>query len=258
VSGLEVRDLKVRIGGKVLVREASFSAPAAQITGLVGPNGAGKSTLMRALLGLTEGGGGKVQFADADLLAMRRRDRARMCAFVEQSASTEIRMTVEEVVSLGRLPFQPAWQAAPDRGDAAAIGAALAAIGMSGFADRLFSTLSGGEQQRVHLARALAQEPRLLVLDEPTSHLDVRGQHEMLGLLRDRSSAGLTVLMAIHDLNLAAAYCDWLVVMRAGAVVAQGAPEALLSPPLLQDVYDVETTVMQHPKTGKPLIAFGG
>src|SRR5690606_6015064 len=153
----------------------SFAAPAGQVIGLIGPNGAGKSTLLAALLGLVSAQG-TIRFEDADLPSMPRRDRARLAAMVEQSASTEERLTVRDVVALGRIPFEPAWQAEPGPGDAAVIEAALKETGMTAFATRLFHTLSGGEQQRVHLARALAQEPRLLLLDEPTSHLDIAGQ----------------------------------------------------------------------------------
>ncbi|MFD2649735.1 ABC transporter ATP-binding protein [Devosia albogilva] len=256
MSGLVVTRLSVHGGEQTIVDAATLSAPAGQITGLVGPNGAGKSTMMRAALGLGETVGGEVHFAGADLLAMGRRERAKICAFVEQTATTETRITVREVVGLGRLPHQPSWQAEPSEKDETIVEQALAAVELSAFADRVFNTLSGGEQQRVHLARALAQQPRLLVLDEPTSHLDMRAQRHMLELLRGRATAGLTVLMAIHDLNLAAGYCDRLVVMNYGRIVAEGAPEDVLTPALLRDVYGIEASVIAHPVTGKPLIAY--
>jgi len=257
MSGLVVSQLSVRAGGRTIVDAASFRAARGQITGLVGPNGAGKSTVMRAAIGLTDSTGGTVRFDEADLLGMDRRQRARTCAFMEQSATTETRITVGEVVALGRLPHQPSWQAEPGAEDDRVIHRALMVTGTLGLSGRQFNTLSGGEQQRVHLARTLAQQPRLLVLDEPTSHLDVRAQHEMLGLLRERAADGLTVLMAIHDLNLAAAFCDRIVVMGNGRIVAEGAPEAVLEPGLLQDVYGIEASIIPHPTTGRPLIAYG-
>ncbi len=256
MSGLVVTRLSVRAGERKIVDDATFSAPAGQVTGLVGPNGAGKSTVMRAALGFGGTTAGEVLFAGADLLAIARRERAKICAFVEQTATTETRITVREVVGLGRLPHQPSWQAEPSEEDDAVVEQALAAVDLSAFADRVFSTLSGGEQQRVHLARALAQQPRLLVLDEPTSHLDIRAQRHMLDLLRDRATAGLTVLMAIHDLNLAAGYCDRVVVMNDGRIVSEGAPGNVLLPALLREVYGVEATVMTNPRTGRPLIAY--
>ncbi len=256
MSGLVVTGLSVRAGDRMIVDSATFTAPAGQVTGLVGPNGAGKSTLMRALLGLGPSTAAEVRFEGSDLLAMGRRERARTCAFVEQSATTETRITVREVVGLGRLPHQPSWQAEPAEPDETIIRQAFEAVDLGAFADRVFNTLSGGEQQRVHLARALAQEPRLLVLDEPTSHLDVRAQKDMLDLLRERSTAGLTVLMAIHDLNLAAGYCDRVVVMSCGGIVSEGVPEAVLTPAMLRDVYGVAASVIPHPATGRPLIAY--
>ena len=157
---------------------------------------------------------------------------------------------------LGRIPFQSVWQSEPSTTDGLAIDAALASVGMAGFAGRHYHTLSGGEQQRLQVARALAQEPQLLVLDEPTNHLDVHAQLSILGLLRRRAQAGATVLLALHDLNLAAAFCDDLVVLHGGKLVTQGTPEAVLTPALLRDVYGVKASLLRHPGTGRPLIAY--
>ncbi|HEY8577057.1 MAG TPA: ABC transporter ATP-binding protein [Devosia sp.] len=256
MTGLIVQNLDVALSGQSLVRDITFSAPVGAVTGLIGPNGAGKSTLMRAMLGLGPIGGGTVHFGGEDLLALPARQRAQRVAFVEQSNTTEARLAVGDVVLLGRIPFQSVWQFAPSAADVAMVEAALAAVGMLAFRDRLYHTLSGGEQQRVQIARALAQEPRLLVLDEPTSHLDIHAQLTMLDLLQQRARAGMTVVLALHDLNLAAAYCDQLVVLHGGATAAQGNPSEVLSPSLLKAVYGVAASVLPHPATGKPLIAY--
>jgi iron complex transport system ATP-binding protein len=256
MSGLIVSDLGVTLGGKAVVDAVSLVAEPGQVTGLIGPNGAGKSSLMRAMLGLTPVGSGKVTFDGTDLLAMPNRLRAQRAAFVEQSGSTEARLTAHDVVMLGRIPFQSVWQSAPSAQDLQVVDMALAAVDMGPLAGRLFHTLSGGEQQRVLIGRALAQEPRLLVLDEPTSHLDVHAQLATLDLLRRRARAGATVVLALHDLNLAAAYCDALVVLSHGRVVGAGAPGDVLTPALLRTVYGVDATLLRHPGTGRPVIAY--
>lgn len=256
MSGLLVSKASVLAGYKTVVDNVEFTAPAGQLTGLIGPNGAGKSTLMRAILGLQRLDAGSVLFGDRDLLAMSRRDRARLSAFVEQSGGTDTLLSVHDAVMLARIPFQSIWQTAHALEDEEAVSKALDAIGMSSFADRSYHTLSGGEQQRVQLARALAQQPKLLVLDEPTNHLDIHAQLRTLKLLRNSAEAGATVLLSLHDLNLAAAFCDTLVVLHRGRVVTQGQPTAVLTAALLREVYEVQASVLPHPLTGRPLLAF--
>lgn len=256
MSGLVVSALSVHIGTLAIIKNVSLTARPGALTGLIGPNGAGKSTLMQAILGLSPVATGTVHFNDADLLAMPRTDRARLAAFVQQSVGTDARITAHDVVMLGRIPFQSVWQSAPSPQDDAAVAAALDAVDMAAFSTRLYHTLSGGEQQRIQLARALAQQPRLLLLDEPTSHLDINAQLATLSLLSARARAGATVLVALHDLNLAATFCDELIVLHHGEQVACGPPEAVLTPPILQSVYQVKATLLRHPDTGRPLIAY--
>jgi iron complex transport system ATP-binding protein len=255
-GGLSVRDIRVRLGAQAILDAVDLVAEPGTVTGLIGPNGAGKSTLLRAILGLIPIEAGAVTFDGADLLAMPRRSRAQVAAFVEQSAGTDARLTAHEVVMLGRIPFQTVWQVSPSPQDARVADEALASVDMRSFAGRLYHTLSGGEQQRIQIARALAQQPRLLLLDEPTSHLDVHAQLATLSLLQQRAKAGATVLLALHDLNLAAGFCDRLILLHNGRPVAAGTPEAVLTPALLRSVYGVEVTVLRHPGSGRPLIAY--
>ena len=255
-AGLQARNVEVHRGGQAILSAVDFAAAPGQITGLIGPNGAGKSTLLGAVLGLVPLSAGTVTFDGVDLLAMPRRSRAQLAALVEQSATTDERLAVRDVVALGRIPFQTVWQSTPSPADRAQIHAALAAVGMAPFADRLYPTLSGGEQQRVQIARALAQEPQLLLLDEPTSHLDIHAQLTTLHLLRQRAQAGATVVIALHDINLAASFCDTLVVLHGGRQVASGPPDQVLTPALLHDVYGVAATILRHPATGHTLIAY--
>lgn len=255
-SGLVVAGVTVRAGGAVILDDVSFTAASGAVTGLIGPNGAGKSTLMRAALGLTPLDAGRIAFDGTDLPGMSRRARAKLSAFVEQTGTSETHLTAREVVLLGRIPFQSVWQSGPSSADIAATDDALDVVQMTGFAERLYHTLSGGEQQRLQIARALAQQPQLLILDEPTNHLDVHAQLAILNLLRQRAKAGATILVALHDLNLAAAFCDTLVVLAGGRQAAEGIPEAVLTPALLRTVYQVDATLLRHPKTGRPMIAY--
>ena len=256
MDGLRVAGARILRGGKTIVADAKFSAPSGKVTGLVGPNGAGKSTLISAIVGIERPEAGDLTFEGANLVGMGRRERAGTCAYVEQSASTEERLSVADVVALGRIPHLPAWAVELSTDDETVVAGALEKVGMAGFAGRQFNTLSGGEQQRVHIARALAQEPRLLVLDEPTSHLDIRAQLQVLHLLDGLAKAGGTVLVALHDLNLALRFCDWLVVLDAGQVVAEGLPVEVLREDLLASVYGVHARLIEGPSG--PVIAYEG
>jgi iron complex transport system ATP-binding protein len=189
-----------------------------------------------------------------DLLALPRRERARRVAFVEQEATTELPLTVRAVVGLGRAPYESVLGGRdPDAADA--VDEALRVAGVAGFADREVTTLSGGERQRVMLARALAQRPGILILDEPTNHLDIAAQLEVLELLADLARGGTTVLAALHDLSLAAAHADAVVVLSHGRVVASGATPSTLTPALVHDVFGVEASFVPNPLTGRPLLA---
>jgi iron complex transport system ATP-binding protein len=261
-QGLDVRDVTVRAGGATsttLVDGATFTAPAGAVTALLGPNGAGKSTLLRAVAGVERPATGSVTFAGEDLLAMKRRDRARRLAFVEQEATTELPLTVRAVVALGRTPYGSMLGAAVgadrDPDGVVAIDDALETAGVAGFADRDVTTLSGGERQRVMLARALAQGPRILVLDEPTNHLDIAAQLDVLAVMRGLAASGTTVIAALHDLSSAAAHADAVVVMSHGRVVANGPTAATLTPELVREVYRVEARWIDNPLTGKPVLA---
>jgi iron complex transport system ATP-binding protein len=248
--------ITVRAGAVALVDDASFEAPAGALTALLGPNGAGKSTLLRAVAGIDRPASGAVHDGDDDLLAMHRRQRARRLALVEQESATELPLTVRAVVGLGRTPHETLLGGRdPDAG--AAIDEAMRLAGVAGFASRDVTSLSGGERQRVMLARALAQQPRILMLDEPTNHLDVAAQLEVLDLLARLTAEGTTVLAALHDLTLAAAHADHVVVLSHGRVVANGPTTETLTPALLREVYGVAAEWTTNPLTGTPLLAVG-
>ncbi len=255
-DGLRASGIGVSIDGTVIVEGVHCSVQPGRLTVLIGPNGAGKSTLIRVLAGVTRPNSGSLSWNGADWLAQPRRRRARIAALVEQDARAELPMSVETVVGLGRTPYR-SLLAAASRDDDAVVRAAMETIGIEHFAGRSFETLSGGERQRVHLARALAQQPELLLLDEPTNHLDVHAQLASLELVAALShEQGVAAFAVLHDLNLAAAYADDLIVLHAGRVVAAGPPHLVLTSEMLLTVYGVEASILQHPVTGRPLIAY--
>jgi iron complex transport system ATP-binding protein len=241
-----------RVGGAVLLDDVDLEVPAGAVVGLVGPNGSGKSTLLRLLYrGLAPQEG--VAWLDGrELWELPARDAARLVGAVPQDQPFEMDLTVSELVLLGRLPHQRMLTGDGPR-DHEAVAAALAATGIEHLAERSLTTLSGGERQRALVARALAQEPSVLLLDEPTNHLDVRYQHELLGLL---GSLGLTTLVALHDLNLAAAYCDGVVVLHRGRVLAAGPVALVLTPLVVEATFGLAASVVTHPATGGTQLLF--
>ena len=247
---LTISGLGTRLGGRWVLDGIDATPPTGGLTGLLGPNGAGKTTLLRLIAGLLEPERGAVLAGGAPVHALPRRARARRIALLEQDSSSTVPLTVREVVALGRIPYRTLWGADPDDG---AVDRALANARAAHLADRPWSDLSGGERQRVHIARALAQEPELLLLDEPTNHLDVSAQLSLLTFVRDLPT---TTIAALHDLNLAAAFCEHVLVLSEGHLAAAGHPRDVLRPELLRDVYGVDCDVLTHPRTGRPVIAF--
>jgi iron complex transport system ATP-binding protein len=252
---LYVAEVSARVDDKTLVDAASFDAPSGALTALLGPNGAGKSTLLRVVAGVLRPASGTVHLDGDDLLAMRRRDRARRVALVEQDASTELPLT-GRAVALGRTPHE-ALLGGRDPASERSVTQALTDAGALPFAERELPSLSGGERQRVLLARALAQQPRLLLLDEPMNHLDIAAQLDVLGVLTRLAATGVTVVAAMHDLALAASHADHVVVLSGGRVVAVGPTAETLTPALIHEVYGVRAAWTTHPITGKALLAIG-
>ncbi|RAN92265.1 ABC transporter I family member [Micromonospora saelicesensis] len=225
-------------GVRILAGVALTAEPGATV-GLLGPNGSGKSSLLRLLAGLARPESGRVLLDDVAVDAIPRRALARRIAVVTQQVATDVEMSALEVVLLGRTPYRPRL-AGVGAADLELARRALAEAGLAGFEQRRWSSLSGGERQRVDLARALVQEPDLLLLDEPTNHLDIRHQLDLLRFLAESAS---TVVVTLHDLNLAAQHCDRLVLLYGGRVVAAGTPVEVLTTSRIEQVYQVRTDV---------------
>jgi len=224
--------------------DITLDVASGRMTALLGPNGAGKSTLLQILLGTLKPAAGELRFLDRALDAWNRKELAREIGVVPQGEAEPL-FSAREIVAMGRYPYLGPWQREGPE-DLAAIHRAMERCDVTAFADRWLSTLSGGERQRVRLARALAQEPSVLVLDEPTTFLDVRHEMTTFALLRDLRDAGTTVVLATHNLNLAARYADELVLMREGRVAAHGAPTHVLTAERLGEVYEWPVAVESH------------
>ncbi|MEW1638379.1 ABC transporter ATP-binding protein [Streptomyces sp. NPDC093801] len=249
---LAVEALRYEAEGRTLLHGIGLAARPGETVGVVGPNGSGKTTLLRCVHGALRPAAGRVLFDGVDASALGVRGRARRVAVVPQDAAGTFGLTVREVVSMGRSPHKRFWeQDGPD--DRLRVTQALETVGARGLAGRRFDGLSGGERQRALVARALVQEPGLLALDEPTNHLDIRYQLEVLGLVR---RLPVTSLIVLHDLNLAAAFCDRLYVLAGGRVVAQGPPAEVLTEELIAEVYGVRAHVAVHPATLAPSIVY--
>ncbi|WP_436501833.1 ABC transporter ATP-binding protein [Actinokineospora sp. HUAS TT18] len=245
---VELRDLTVA----EIVADVSFTVETGTVVGLVGPNGSGKTTTLRCVYRALVPDGGAVLLGGEPLTGMAPRDSARVMAAVTQDTQVDLDFTVAEVVAMARLPHKGTFDRDTEA-DAAICAEALAQVDATHLAHRSVLTLSGGERQRVLVARALAQQPRVLVLDEPTNHLDLRHQHEVLALVAD---TGLTVLTVLHDLNLAAAYCDRVHVLAAGRIVASGQPAEVFTPGLVAEVFGVRAHVVDHPVSGVPQLIY--
>ncbi|MFH8792751.1 ABC transporter ATP-binding protein [Streptomyces sp. NPDC017941] len=224
------------VAGRRIVADVGLDIAPGETVGLIGPNGSGKSSLLRCLAGLRTPTAGSVAYDREPIRRWSKRRVARHVAFVEQAADTDSDLRVADVVGLGRTPFGDRWRGLDAR-DRAVVGAALDRVGLTELRERPWKALSGGERQRAHIARALAQQPYAILLDEPTNHLDVRHQLELLSLL---ASTDQTVLIALHDLSLAARYCDRLLLLHGGRLVAAGVPRDVLTSRLLAEVFEVD------------------
>ncbi|MBW3085472.1 Fe(3+) dicitrate transport ATP-binding protein FecE [Austwickia sp. TVS 96-490-7B] len=247
---VEMDGLSWVVGGRAILDGVSADVPAGSITAIVGPNGSGKTTLLHVIAGVRPATHGEIRYDGEPVRGMPARLRARRVALMEQNPVTDLELTVQDVVRLGRTPHQGRWSADAEQDEIVADSMRVA--GVEELAERLWPTLSGGEQQRVHLARALAQRPRVLLLDEPTNHLDLRHRLDFLDVL---TTLGITTVVVLHDLDLAAYFCDRLVVLDRGRVVAQGPTAEVLSEGLVRRVFGVEGRVERE---GRPRFVWTG
>ena len=235
---LRAESLGWSVDGKTILSGVSVEIRPQVMSMIIGLNGSGKTTLLHLLAGLRKPGEGRVWLGKRDLARIGSKERSGMMALLEQNSSAHVELTVRDVVGLGRIPHRGRWRMGKHGGgrDAVIVEEAMATTGVVELSERAWSSLSGGEKQRVQLARALAQEPEILMLDEPTNHLDLRHQIDLLERVR---SLGLTTITVIHDLDLAAAYADDVIVLDSGRMVATGPADDVLTSNVVRDHFGV-------------------
>jgi iron complex transport system ATP-binding protein len=249
---LQIENMSFSYTDKKTIDDIRLSVQKGEFVGLIGPNGSGKSTVLKNLYRALVPDCGTVLLDGRDLFRMSHREAAKKLGVVGQENEVPFDFLVEEIVAMGRSPHKKLFD--PDtKEDAYIIHHALEHLGMADMAKRNYQNLSGGEKQRVLIARVIAQETDFLILDEPTNHLDISYQLQIFDFVKRLK---VTVLSAIHDLNMAALYCDRLYVLKEGKIVMQGPPEAVLTPVAIQDIYGVRCNTAIHPVTGKVAITF--
>ena len=245
VSLLATDNLCARIEEVDILKDVSLQLAPGEMLGLIGPNGAGKTTLLRCLAGLLSPESGGVSWEGRSLSVLGERQRSHALAYLAQGAPAHWPLSVERVVELGRIPHRAWWQS-PGEEDAAAVKAAMHQAEVSHLGERIVTTLSGGERTRVLLARVFATQPRCILADEPVASLDPYHQLHVMELLRTHASGGRAVVVVLHDLELAARYCDRLILLSGGELVAQGDPRTVLAGPAVAESFGVELTLAER------------
>ncbi|OLO42761.1 ABC transporter [Alkalihalophilus pseudofirmus] len=249
---LSVQSVITKLDQKQIIEDINFTVNDGEFVGVIGPNGSGKSTLLKTIYRIYAPHTGGIFINQSNTKDWTNRKFAQKVAVVGQESSVPFDFTVEDIVRMGRHPHKKFLEK-DNAYDEEIVTRSLREVGIEHYRSKIFANLSGGEKQRVLIARALAQEPQLFILDEPTNHLDI---HHQLNLLDVVKGLKLTSLAALHDLNLAASYCDRLLVIYEGKIVAEGSPEQVLTEQLLADVFHVNGTVIKHPLTGKTHILY--
>lgn len=251
---LKVENINCGYLGGFMLQDINFEVKKGSFTGIIGPNGSGKTTLFKGITGDIDLVGGGIFLQETNILNLDIKQKAQKIAVVSQSIDVAD-ITVEDYVLMGRLPFRNLFQFIESKKDYEIANKYIEFVGIQKYKDKLMSEISGGEQQLAAIARALTQEPEILLLDEPTSHLDISHQIQILNLIQQlNENKKLTVLMIIHDLNLASEYCDYLVMMNNGEVYVQGTPEKVLNYKHIEEVYKTVVVTQENPLSKKPVM----
>lgn len=249
---LAVQQLQLAYQDKIVVTGLNVAFPERKITALIGPNGCGKSTVLKSLARLLKPKSGTVSMNNGDIWRQSAREYAKTLAFLPQQHIVPEGISVKELVAYGRSPYLNIWGRLGEE-DRRLVDAAMAATHTSELAEQLVSNLSGGQQQRVFLAMTLAQNADFVLLDEPTTYLDLNRQAELMAMMRQMQRQNKTVITVLHDLNQACRYCDHLVVLKQGRLMAQGSPDEVMSVELLKEVFELNVEIHRDPVSGTPM-----
>jgi iron complex transport system ATP-binding protein len=251
---IQVEHLDKKFDGRQVLRDIGFEVKPGEFFGIIGPNGSGKSTLLRLLSGVDPASAGNIKLQGKSIAAYSRKELARWLAVLQQDALPPMGFTVREVVEMGRYPFQN-WLGEDTADASALVDHIIEKLDLGPLLDRTIELLSGGERQRVALGKVMAQQPSLLMLDEPTTFLDIGYQIQMMDYIKGwQRETSLTVVAVLHDLNLAAQYCNRLLVVHEGRLAAIGTPEEIIKSELIAQVYGTEPIVLKHPINQAPQI----
>ena len=249
---VQVKNLKFSIDKKEILNDISFDVPKGAFIGIIGPNGSDKSTLLKNIYRLYKPSSGNILLDNKELSKMKDKDCAKEIAVLAQESNSQFDFTVEQIVKMGRYPYKSMFEDYSKK-DLQMVRDMLKKVGLDGYSDRSFSNLSGGEKQRTLIARALVQNTDFLILDEPTNHLDIGYQIQLMDLVR---SLNITTLSAIHDMNIASMYCDYLIVMKAGKIINFGTVEEVITSEMLKNVFGVNAYVGVNPVNNKLQVSF--
>jgi iron complex transport system ATP-binding protein len=255
---LELKNVDYGYRDYILLKDLSLNVREGEVLGILGPNGCGKTTLLKHLNKNLSPQGGHILLDGEDLETIAKRDIAKKVAVVPQTNEVHFSFTVRDIVSMGRMPFQGLMEGM-SRSDDEIVDSALERVGLAGYGERHINVMSGGERQRVIIARALAQTPKILLMDEPTLHLDINSQFDVLDLVRDLCKQdGLTVVIVSHDLGMVARYCDRILMIHDHNILALGTPEEVLTPENMEAVFGVDAELVYDEKTKENTVFLHG
>ena len=249
---LQVKNLKFSIDKKDILKDISFDIPKGSFVGIIGPNGSGKSTILKNIYRLYKPDSGRLILDNKDLSTMKDKDCAKEIAVLAQESNSQFDFTVEQIVKMGRYPYKSVFEDYSKK-DIDMVNNMLKRVGLDDYSNRSFSKLSGGEKQRTLIARALVQDTDFLILDEPTNHLDIGYQIQLMDLVK---SLNITTLSAIHDMNIASMYCDYLIVMKDGKIRKCGKVEEVITSDMLKEIFGVNAYVGVNPINNKLQVSF--
>ena len=253
MKAIEAKDVAFSYNTNEVIKDVSFAVEEGEFLGVIGPNGAGKSTILRILCKILKPKQGEVLIFNKNIEDISPKTLAQQIGFVPQETHFSLNFSVEDIILMGRYPYLRAFQKESPK-DLEAVQRALQSADILSFRKRPINSLSSGEKQRVVIARALAQDPKILLLDEPTSHLDLHHQSRIMNLLKKLNNQGMSIIIVNHDLNLASLHCERLILMHEGCIHSEGTPQSLIKEEILKEVYETEVKIVKHPDKNIPQI----